>query len=99
MGGARLGLAENLSVAGKTDDALAALRSLREKDAGSYAAPFRRTFWKAASRCGAESSIKRARFSPILFPAIPRSPAAHTAGAQLDAIVPFLPPRPEETKD
>ena len=34
-----------------------------------------------------------------LVSSYPRSPAARTAGAQLDAIVPFLPPEPEKTKD
>jgi TolA-binding protein len=98
LGGARLGLAENLAVAGKTDDALAALQSLREKDGGSYAAPFAALLeGRILMRSGKFDEARRVFTN--LVSSYPSSPAAHTAGAQLDAIVPFLPPRPEETKD
>ena len=98
VGGARLGLAENLSVAGKTDEALAALRSLKEKDAGSYAAPFAALLEGRILMRSGKFDQAREVFSNLVS-SYPRSPAARTAGAQLDAIVPFLPPGPEKTKD
>ena len=42
LGGARLGLAENMAVAGKTDEALAALQSLRGKGRRQLCRTFRR---------------------------------------------------------
>jgi TolA-binding protein len=98
VGGARLGLAENLAVAGKTDEALASLRSVREKDAGSYAAPFAALLEGRILMRSGKFDEARKVFSNLVS-SYPRSPAARTAGAQLDAIVPFLPPEPENRKD
>ena len=98
VGGARLGLAENLAVAGKTDEALAALRSLREKDAGSYAAPFAALLEGRILMRSGKFEEARKVFSNLVS-SYPHSPAARTAGAQLDAIVPFLPPEPGSPKD
>jgi TolA-binding protein len=98
VGGARLGIAENLAVAGKTNEALAALRSVREKDAGSYAAPFAALLEGRILMRNGKFDEARKVFSNLVS-SYPRSPAARTAGAQLDAIVPFLPPEPEVTKD
>jgi TolA-binding protein len=98
VGGARLGLAENLAVRGKTDDALAALRSLKESDAGSYAAPFAALLEGRILMRGGKFDEARKVFSNLVS-SYPYSPAARTAGAQLDAIVPFLPSEPAETKD
>ena len=98
VGGARLGLAENLAVAGKIDEALATLRSVREKDAGSYAAPFAALLEGRILMRSGKFDEARKVFSNLVS-SYPRSPAARTAGAQLDAIVPFLPPKPENTKD
>jgi TolA-binding protein len=97
-GGARLGLAENLAVAGKIDEAVATFRSVREKDTGSYAAPFAALLeGRILMRSGRFDEARKV-FSNLVS-SYPRSPAARTAGAQLDAIVPFLPPEPEKTKD
>ena len=98
LGGARLGLAENMAVAGKTDEALAALQSLREKDGGSYAAPFAALLEGRILMRSGKFDEARKVFTNLVS-SYPRSPAARTAGAQLDAIVPFLPPEPEKTKD
>ena len=97
-GGARLGLAENLAVAGKIDEALAALRAVREKDAGSYAAPFAALLEGRILMRSGKFDEARKVFSNLVS-SYPRSPAARTAGAQLDAIVPFLPPEPVATQD
>jgi TolA-binding protein len=98
LGGARLGLAENLAAAGRTEEALAALRSLREKDGGSYAAPFAALLEGRILMRSGKFDEARKVFSNLVS-SYPRSPAARTAGAQLDAIVPFLPRESEETKD
>ena len=98
VGGARLGLAENLAVAGKSDEALAALRSLTEKDPGSYAAPFAALLEGRILMRSGKFDEARKVFSNLVS-SYPRSPAARTAGAQLDAIVPFLPPDSKEAKD
>jgi TolA-binding protein len=90
-GGARLGLAENLAVAGKTDEALAALREVQAKDSASYAGPF-------AALLEGRTLIRMAKFDEArkvfanLVATYPQSPAGRAAGAQLDAIAPFLPP-------
>jgi TolA-binding protein len=90
-GGARLGLAENLAVAGKTDEALAALRGIFEKDSSSYAAPF-------AALLEGRMLVRNFKFEEArkiysnLVSTYPQSPAARAAGAQLDVIAPFLPP-------
>ena len=95
-GGARLGLAENLAVAGKTDEALAALRSLQEQNAGSYAAPFAALLeGRLLIRLGKFEEARKV-FSNVAS-SYPQSPAGRAAGAQLDAIVPFLPGKPPET--
>ena len=91
-------LAENMAVAGKTDEALAALQSLREKDGGSYAAPFAALLEGRIIMRSGKFDEARKVFTNLVS-SYPRSPAARTAGAQLDAIVPFLPPEPEKTKD
>jgi TolA-binding protein len=98
VGGARLGLAENLAVAGKTDEALAALRSLKERDPGSYAAPFAALLEGRILMRNAKFDEARKVFSNLVS-SYPRSPAARTAGAQLDAIAPFLPSESKEAKD
>jgi TolA-binding protein len=98
VGAARLGLAENLAVAAKTDEALASLRSVREKDADSYAAPFAALLEGRILMRSGKFDEARKVFSNLVS-SYSRSPAARTAGAQLDAIVPFLPPEPENTKD
>jgi TolA-binding protein len=90
LGGARLGLAENMAVAGKTDEALAALQSLREKDGGSYAAPFAALLEGRILMRSGKFDEARKVFTNLVS-SYPRSPAARTAGAQLDAIVPFTP--------
>lgn len=89
-GGARLGLAENLAMAGKTDEALAALREVREKDSGSYAAPFAALLEGRILTRSLKFEVARKVFTNLVS-TYPRSPAARAAGAQLDAIAPFLP--------
>jgi tetratricopeptide (TPR) repeat protein len=94
-GGARLGLAENLAMAGKTDEALAALRQVSEVDSGSYVAPFAALLeGRILVRSGKFEEARKV-FSNLVS-TYPRSPAARAAGAQLDAIVPFLPEAPEK---
>jgi TolA-binding protein len=96
IGGARLGLAENLAVAGKTGEAIAALREVQEKESSSYAAPFAALLeGRILIRSGKFEEARKV-FSNLVS-TYPRSPAGRAAGAQLDAIVPFLPPTVEKT--
>jgi TolA-binding protein len=96
IGGARLGLAENLAVAGKTDEAITALREVQEKESSSYAAPFAALLeGRILIRSGKFEEARKV-FSNLVS-TYPRSPAGRAAGAQLDAIVPFLPPTVEKT--
>jgi TolA-binding protein len=96
VGGARLGLAENLAVAGKTDDALAALREAKQKNSGSYAAPFAALLeGRMLIRMGKFEEARKV-FSNVVS-TYPQSPAGRAAGAQLDAIVPFLPAGTQKT--
>lgn len=95
IGGARLGLAENLAVAGKTDEAIAALREVQEKESSSYAAPFAALLeGRILIRSGKFEEARKV-FSNLVS-TYPQSPAGRAAGAQLDAIVPFLPPTVEK---
>jgi tetratricopeptide (TPR) repeat protein len=89
--GARLGLAENLAAAGKSNEALAALREVQAKDSASYVAPF-------AGLLEAHAFIRMGKFDEArkalanLVSSYSQSPVGRAAGAQLDAIAPFLPP-------
>ena len=90
-GGARLGIAENLAVAGKTDEALAALREVQAKGSASYAAPFAALLeGRILVRMGKFEEARKVLAN--LVAAYPQSPAGRAAGAQLDALAPFLPP-------
>jgi tetratricopeptide (TPR) repeat protein len=90
-GGARLGLAENLAAAGKTNEALAALREVQAKDSASYVAPFAALLeGRALIRMGKFDEARKVLAN--LVSSYPQSPAGRAAGAQLDAIAPFLPP-------
>ena len=90
-GGARLGLAENLAVAGKTDEALAALREVQTKGSASYAAPFAALLeGRILVRMGKLEEARKVLAN--LVATYPQSPAGRAAGAQLDALAPFLPP-------
>jgi TolA-binding protein len=90
-GGARLGLAENLALAGKTDEALGALRDVQSKDSASYAAPFAALLeGRALIRTGKLEEARKVLAN--LVSTYPQSPAGRAAGAQLDALAPFLPP-------
>jgi TolA-binding protein len=90
-GGAKLGLAENLAAAGKTDEALAALRELQTRDSGSFAAPFAALLeGRALIRLGKMEEARKVLGNVVST--YPQSPAGNAAGTQLDAIVPFLPP-------
>ena len=90
-GGARLGLAENLAVAGKAEEALDAFREAQTVDSGSYAAPF-------AGLLEARIFIRTGKLDEArkvlatLVATYPQSPAGRAAAGQLDALVPFLPP-------
>jgi len=95
IGGARLGLAENLAAAGKTDEALLALREVQEKNSGSYAAPFAALLeGRIFIRTGMFDEARKVLSN--LVSTYPRSPAGRAAGAQLDAIAPFLPPETQK---
>jgi TolA-binding protein len=90
-GGARLGLAENLAAAGKTNEALVALREVQEKDSASYAAPFAALLeGRTLIQMGKLDEARKVLAN--LVSTYPQSPAGRAAGAQLDAIAPFLPP-------
>jgi hypothetical protein len=90
-GGARLGLAENLALAGRTDEALAALRDVQAKDSVSYAAPFAALLeGRALIRMGKLEDARKVLAN--LVSTYPQSPPGRAAGAQLDALAPFLPP-------
>ncbi|HET7239126.1 MAG TPA: tetratricopeptide repeat protein, partial [Terrimicrobiaceae bacterium] len=89
-GGARLGIAENLAAQGKAEEALAALRQVSETDSGSYVAPFAALLeGRMLVRAGKYEEARKV-FSSLVS-SYPESPAAGAAGAQLDAIAPFLP--------
>ncbi len=90
-GGARLGIAENLAVAGKTNEALAALREVQTKGSASYAVPFAALLeGRILVRMGKFEDARKVLAN--LVAAYPQSPAGRAAGAQLDALAPFLPP-------
>ncbi len=94
-GGARLGLAENLAAAGKTDEALAALREVQTKGSAGYAAPFAALLeGRILVRMGKLDEARKVLAN--LVAAYPQSPAGRAAGAQLDALAPFLPPDPQK---
>ncbi len=90
-GGARLGVAENYDLSGKTKEALAALKVVQSSNAGSYAAPF-------AALLEGRISLREGRLEDArkifanLVSTYAKSPLAHVAGAQLEAIIPLLPP-------
>ena len=90
-GGARLGLAENLAVAGKTNEALVALREVQAKDSANYTAPFAALLeGRILVRMGKLDEARKVLAN--LVSTYPQSPAGRAAGAQLDALAPFLPP-------
>jgi len=94
-GGARLGIAENLELAGKSTEALTALRDVKTRDAGSYAAAYAallegRIFLREG-RLDEASKV----FSTLVS-TDSQSPAARVAGMQLDAIQPLLVVEPKK---
>lgn len=93
-GGARLGLAENLAAEeGKSAEALAALREVQVLNAGSYAASYAALLeGRMALREGRVAEARKI-FSNLVA-TDSTSPAARVAGAQLDELVPILPPEP-----
>ncbi len=94
-GGAQLGLAENLAVAGKTNEALTALREVQAKGSASYAAPFAALLeGRILVRLGKLDEARKVLANVVST--YTQSPAGRAAGAQLDALAPFLPPDPQK---
>jgi tetratricopeptide (TPR) repeat protein len=90
-GGARLGIAENLEISGKTAEAVTALKEAQEGGAGDYAAPYAALLeGRIYLRQGRLDEARRI-FSTLVS-TYSRSPAARAAGAQLDEIMPLLSP-------
>ena len=93
--GARLGLAENLVVAGKTNEALMALREVQARGSASYAAPFAALLeGRILVRMGKLDEARKVLANVVST--YPQSPAGRAAGAQLDALTPFLPPETQK---
>jgi len=90
-GGARLGLAENAELAGKSAEALTMLREVQSKDAGSYAAPFAALLEGRISLREGRLEEARKIFSNLIS-TYAQSPVARVAGAQLDEITSLIPP-------
>ena len=77
-GGARLGVAENLAVEGKPDEALAALRDLQARDSGSFVAPFAALLeGRALIRMGKMEEARKVLANAVST--YPQSPAGHAA--------------------
>lgn len=95
-GGAKLGLAENLLQAGKTEEGLAELQNIASSESASYAAPFALLIeGRAAARAGKLADARKI-FSGLVSE-YPQSLAARVAGAQLEEILPLIenaPPAP-----
>jgi TolA-binding protein len=91
VGGARLGLAENLAVAAQRQESLEAMRELQAKDPASYAALFAALLEGRALVGMGKLEEARKVFSQLVS-TYPQSPPGRTAGAQLDALAPFLSP-------
>jgi TolA-binding protein len=96
VGGARLGLAENLAMAGQTQEALQAIRELQMKDPTSYAAPFAALLEGRALIGMGKLEEARKVFSHLVS-TYPQSPPGQAAGAQLDALAPFLSPESQKS--
>ncbi len=90
-GGARLGFAENLAVAGETQEALQAIRELQAKDPSSYAALFA-ALMEGRALVGMGKLEEARKVFSQLASTYPQSPPGRAAGAQLDALAPFLSP-------
>ena len=93
IGGARLGIAENLEAAGKTPEALTALREILTLDSGSYAAPFAGLLEGRIFLRQGKLAEARKVFSTLVS-TYPTSPAARVAGAQLEQLALLVPVEP-----
>ena len=73
-----------------------ALRELQAKDSTSYAAPFAALLeGRTLVRMGKLEEARKVFAN--LVSTYPQSPPGRAAGAQLDALAPFLPPEVEKT--
>lgn len=95
-GGARLGIAENLEVAGKTGEALTALKDVQVAASGSYAAQFA-ALLEGRIYLRQEKLEEARKVFSTLVSTYSQSPAARAAGAQLDEMAPLLPTAPVRT--
>lgn len=90
-GGARLGLAENLLVGGKSAEALAALKDVQTKSPNSYAAPFAALLEGRLYLRDGKFAEARHVFTSVTT-TYPNSPAASVASAQIEQITLLVPP-------
>lgn len=89
-GGARIGIAENLETAGKSAEALAALREVQSMNSGSYAAPFAALLEGRIFLRQGKLAEARKVFSTLVS-TYPLSPASRVAGAQLEQLAVVMP--------
>ncbi len=80
-GGASVGLAENLDLQGKTDEALAALREVQTSSSSSYAAPYA-AFLEGRILMRQGKMADADRVFSTAFNLYPKSPAGQAAGME-----------------
>lgn len=92
LGEAWLGLAENLDLEGKSAEAIKVLEEIQAGQADSYVAAY--AAFLEGRLAVREGRLEDARkmFSALVA-TYPTSPVARLAGAQVDELIPFLPPR------
>lgn len=90
VGEAWLGLAENLDLEGKSDEAIKVLEEIQAGQADSYVAAYAALLeGRLAVREGRLEDARKV-FSALVA-TYPTSPVARMAGAQVDELIPFLP--------
>lgn len=80
-GGASVGLAENLDLQGKTDEALAALREIQTVNSSSYAAPYA-AFLEGRILMRQGKMAEAHRVFSTAYNLYPKSPAGQAAGME-----------------
>lgn len=92
LGEAWLGLAENLDLEGKSAEAIKVLEEIQAGQADSYVAAY--AAFLEGRLAVREGRLEDARkiFSALVA-TYPTSPVARLAGAQVDELIPFLPPQ------
>jgi len=90
VGEAWLGVAENLDLDGKSDEAIKVLEEIQARQADSYVAAYAALLQgRVAVREGRLEDARK--LLSALVATYPTSPVARMAGAQVDELIPFLP--------